>query len=164
MLTLNKYLRELGINEQSWPFNETKENQDKKNIGKHYDNRYIPDENGFINAETFSLDYTLALIIYSYLCYFRDNCMSISVPAYLTMKNGRDMGIEYGSKKWRDIIDHMIEGFKMYITFEDKAPQITDYNLTETDFERWKRDLKKYTRKMNYGIRLFAKHFGSLNW
>lgn len=126
MLVLNKYLRELGINEESWPFNEIAENTKNKSVGKHYDDRYI-EKDGFINAESFSMDYTLALIIYSYLCYFRDNCINFGYPAYFELKNGKDKGGEYGHKKWKKTVDDMILGFKMFIEFEDKAPSILDY-------------------------------------
>lgn len=160
MLVLNKYLRELGINEESWPFNEIAENTKNKSVGKHYDDRYI-EKDGFINAESFSMDYTLALIIYSYLCYFRDNCIDFGYPAYFELKNGKDKGGEYGHKKWKKTVDDMILGFKMFIEFEDKAPNILDYS---DDYEKWKRDVKKYSRKMNYGMRQFIKYFGSLWW
>ena len=73
MLQLNKYLRELGIDENYWLFKE-------KN-----DNRYLPDEDGFIDAETFNLDMTLSMIIYSYLCYFRDHCL-VGHPASMTFE------------------------------------------------------------------------------
>lgn len=160
MLSLNKYLRELGINEDSWPFNEIAENVQNKAVGKHYDDRYI-EKDGFINAESFSMDYTLALIIYSYLCYFRDNCVDFGYPAHFDMKNGKAMPNDYGHNKWKETVDDMILGFKMYIEFEDKAPSILDY---PGDYEKWKRDVKRYTRKMNYGIRQFIKHFGELGW
>lgn len=168
MLVLNKYLRELGINEDTWPFNEIAENVKAFENGEPYDGRYVEKaplkdgtiDEGFINAETFNMDTTLAMIIYSYLCYFRDNCMDFGVPGYLTMKNGKDMGIEYGSKKWYEIVNAMITGFRMYIMLEEESPRVTDYK----EYSEWKRAMAQYTRKMNYGIRLFAKHFSSLNW
>lgn len=64
MLQLNKYLKELGIDENYWLFRDKQLN----------DNRYKPDEDGFIPAEFWNLDSTLAMYIYSHLCYFRDNC------------------------------------------------------------------------------------------
>ena len=73
MLQLNKYLRELGIDENYWLF------KDKE------DDRYKPDEDGFVNAETFNLDATLSMIIYSYLCYFRDNCL-VGSPGDMTFE------------------------------------------------------------------------------
>ena len=52
ILKLNKYLKELGIDEHNWLFD--KETQE-------IDDRYKPDEEGFIDAEHFSLDYSLSL-------------------------------------------------------------------------------------------------------
>ena len=65
ILKPNKYLKELGIDEHYWLFD--KSNQD--------DPRYVPDEEGFVNAEHFSLDTSLSLYIYSQLCYFKEHCL-----------------------------------------------------------------------------------------
>lgn len=73
MLQLNKYLRELGIDENYWLFKDEE------------DGRYKPDEDGFVNAETFNLDATLSMVIYSYLCYFRDNCL-VGHPGSMTFE------------------------------------------------------------------------------
>lgn len=64
MVNYNHYLKELGIKETDFPFNKGTD-----------DERYYPDEEGFVSAEFFSLDVTLAMHIYSHLCYFRDNCL-----------------------------------------------------------------------------------------
>lgn len=63
---INKYLRNIGINENTyWIMSEDHDG----------DSRYKEDEDGFINAETWNLNTTLAMINYSYLCYFREHCM-----------------------------------------------------------------------------------------
>ena len=59
MLTLNKYLREIGYSEETFPFK--KENKN-----------YYPDKNGFVPAEFYDLDVTIAMETYSRLCYFRE--------------------------------------------------------------------------------------------
>lgn len=123
MLQLNKYLRELGIDENYWLF---KEKNDK---------RYQPDEDGFINAETFNLDATLSMIIYSYLCYFRDNCL-VGSPANITFE------------KWKEIINKMIEAFKLQIELDDNI-----YSPS-----------KNKKKKINYGMRLFIKYYNDLWW
>ena len=122
MLQLNKYLRELGIDEKYWLF-------ENKN-----DDRYRPDEDGFVNAETFNLDMTLSMIIYSYLCYFRDNCL-VGNPGGMTFE------------KWKEIIDKMIEAFKL---------QIENDNYNEISKNRQK--------KINYGMKLFIKYYNHLWW
>lgn len=76
ILKLNKYLKEIGINEKYWLFD--KDNQET-------DLRYVPDEEGFVDAEHFNLDTSLSLYIYSQLCYFREYCMC-GHPSFLTME------------------------------------------------------------------------------
>jgi len=125
MLYLNKYLKELGIDENYWLF-------DKKTIER--DNRYKPDEDGFINAEFFNLDMTFNMYIYSHLCYFRDNCLN-GHPGSMTFE------------QWKSIIDKMIEGFKLQI-------------ITDND---WKISKNKQ-KKINYGMRLFIKYYNHLWW
>lgn len=91
----NKYLKELGILDDVWFLKDTD------------DKRYKYDEDGFVPAETWNLDYTLACIIYSYLCYFRDHESMISTP-------GKFDTVE----EWQEVLDKMIYGFKLYITKE----------------------------------------------
>lgn len=124
MLQLNKYLRELGIDENYWLFKDEK------------DGRYKPDEDGFVNAETFNLDATLSMVIYSYLCYFRDNCL-VGYPGSMTFE------------KWKEIIDKMIEAFRLQIDLDENINNI---------------DSKNKQKKINYGMRLFIKYYNHLWW
>lgn len=123
MLQLNKYLRELGIDENYWLFKDEE------------DGRYKPDEDGFVNAETFNLDATLSMIIYSYLCYFRDNCL-VGYPGSMTFE------------KWKEIIDKMIEAFKLQLELDGKIYLPS----------------KNKRKKINYGMRLFIKYYNDLWW
>lgn len=100
ILKPNRFLKEIGINEDYWLFN--KENKD--------DLRYIPDEEGFVDAEHFSLDTSLSLYIYSQLCYFREYPIKCGTPIGLT------------HEKWIEIVDAMIEAFKLML-IEDTNPQ-----------------------------------------
>ena len=122
MLQLNKYLRELGIDENYWLFKDEE------------DGRYKPDEDGFVNAETFNLDATLSMVIYSYLCYFRDNCL-VGHPGSMTFE------------KWKEIIDKMIEAFRLQIDLDENINNI---------------DSKNRRKKINYGMRLFIKYYNCL--
>lgn len=124
MLQLNKYLRELGIDENYWLFKDEE------------DGRYKPDEDGFVNAETFNLDATLSMVIYSYLCYFRDNCL-VGHPGSMTFE------------KWKEIIDKMIEAFRLQIDLDENINNI---------------DSKNKQKKINYGMRLFIKYYNHLWW
>ena len=97
MLKLNKYLRELGIDENFYLFDEKM---------KQLDCRYKEDENGFVPAECWNLDTTFAMYIYSHLCYFRDNCNYVH-PGNLS------------EEQWNNILNKMIEGFRLLITREE---------------------------------------------
>ena len=83
-----------------WLFN--KNNQD--------DPRYIPDEEGFVDAEHFgTLDTTLSLYIYSQLCYFRDYPMTCGTPCGMT------------HEQWEGIVNSMIEAFKLMIVEDNES-------------------------------------------
>ena len=125
MLQLNKYLKELGIDENYWLFRDKQLN----------DNRYKPDEDGFIPAEFWNLDSTLAMYIYSHLCYFRDNC-NIGHPGNMS------------EEKWNKILDDMITAFKLLIEKDE-----TDYHSIES---------KNRQKKIRYGLRLFIKYLYDL--
>ena len=133
ILKPNKYLRELGIDEKYWLFD--KNNQD--------DNRYIPDEEGFVDAEHFNLDTSLSLYIYSQLCYFREYCL-VGCPMSMTIE------------EWQSKIDAMIEAFKLMIIEDD----CTDRWLL-TDKEQ-KQLAKNKRKKINYGLRMFIKYYHCL--
>ena len=125
MLQLNKYLKELGIDENYWLFRDKQLN----------DNRYKPDEDGFIPSEFWNLDSTLAMYIYSHLCYFRDNC-NVGHPGNIS------------EEKWNKILDDMITAFKLLIEKDE-----TDYHSIESKSRR---------KKIRYGLRLFIKYLYDL--
>lgn len=132
MVKLNKYLRELGIDENHWLFN-------KEDI--ETDIRYQEDEEGFKDAEFFSLDNSLSLYIYSQLCYFREHCL-VGYPAYL------------GEEKWKEILDKMIEAFRLMIIGEEIY-----YHGNDKEKKILSKNAQK---KINYGMRLFIKYYHDL--
>lgn len=149
MLKLNKYIRELGWNENTWPFNEIAENEKAREEGREYDDRYI-EKDGFIDAESFELDIVLCLTIYSYLCYFRDNCMH-GYPSYFE---------KYGDKafdKWKEVINKMILGFKLHL--EDEWEKLRDLPEKER-----KQQSKNRHKKIKYGMKLFTDYLRCLWW
>ena len=79
MLTLNKYLREIGYSEETFPF-------------KKEDKNYYPDENNFVPAEFYSLDVTIAMETYSRLCYFREYIADRVTPGMFLVDRGGDEG------------------------------------------------------------------------
>ena len=134
ILKPNRYLKELGIDENYWLFN--KNNQD--------DSRYVPDEEGFVDAEHFNLDTSLSLYIYSQLCYFRDYPMTCGTPCGLT------------HEKWEEIVNAMIEAFRLLIVEEDYSERWT---MSE---QEWKHKSKNKQKKINYGLRMFIKYYSNL--
>lgn len=122
MIQLNRYLRELGIDEKNWLFN--KEN-------KENDNRYNPDKEGFVDAEFFNLDYSLSLYIYSHLCYFRDNCL-----------NGHPSSMTF--EQWKSIIDKMIEAFKLQITTDN------EWNVSKNKRKKINYGMKLFIKYYNH--------------
>ena len=134
ILKPNRYLKELGIDENYWLFS-------KSNQG---DPRYVPDEEGFVDAEHFNLDTSLSLYIYSQLCYFRDYPMTCGTP----------MGMTH--EKWEEIINAMIEAFGLLIVEDDYSDR-----WTMSD-KKWKQLSKNKQKKINYGLRMFIKYYGNL--
>lgn len=131
---INKYLKDIGIDEKNyWVISED-------HCG---DPRYEENEFGIIDAETWNLDSTLAMIIYSYLCYFRDHCM-YGHPVNMTFE------------KWKEIVDTMIMGFELKLKGYDDIPYHSQ--------DEYKQLTKNRTKKINYGLRLFAKYFNDLWW
>ena len=133
ILKPNKYFKELGIDENYWLFD--KDNQD--------DSRYVPDEEGFVDAEHFSLDTSLSLYIYSQLCYFREYCIDCGTP----------MGMEH--QKWVEIVDLMIEAFKLMIVEEP----VDRWTLSKQEQYYISKNRQK---KINHGLRMFIKYYHNL--
>lgn len=133
MVKYNKYLKELGISENDYPFNVVKG-----------DERYFEDEDGFKSSEFFSLDYSLSLYIYSQLCYFREHCL-YGYP------NG------FTEEKWKDTLDKMIEAFKLIILTDQSFEQTMHLSIGERNIISKNRE-----KKINYGLKLFAKYFRHL--
>lgn len=124
MIKLNKYLKEIGIDENYWLFKEDRQE----------------DEDGFVHQEFYNLDTTLAMYIYSYLCYFKEHC-NVGYPGFLT------------EEKWNETLDAMIEGFKLYLKEDDNN------EINEKDRYYMSKNKEK---KIKYGMRLFIKYFKNL--
>lgn len=137
-LKLNKYLKELGLTEESYPFNKVEN-----------DKRYEEDEDGFKDMEFFSLDYTLSLYIYSQLCYFREHCLC-GYSGYFQYKYK-----ERAAEKWQEVIDDMIEAFRLLI-IEDNT-----YQWYQSKKENYILS-KNRKKKINKGLRYFIKYYNDL--
>lgn len=131
----NKYLEKLGITEDKYWVYSGEE--------KDFDPRYQPDEDGFIEADCWNLNTTLAMINYSYLCYFRDHCLHC-YPPNITFE------------QWCKKIDIMIKAFELILKDED----IEEYKSPQ---ERIKASKNRY-KQIKYGLRLYAQYFMDLWW
>lgn len=144
MIFLNKYLKEIGIDENYWLFTDRK-----------VDKRALPDEEGFVLSEFFSLDVSLAIYIYSHLCYFKEHCLHGVPSCFLYDKNGNHIDFEIGKKKWTKKIDEMIDGFKMVIASDE---YIEKY-INEPDYDKRKIKQNKIIEK---GLKVFIKYYFNL--
>ena len=133
-MKFNHYLEELGIKSTDFPFG----NDDCLD-----DPRYKEDEEGFKNAEFWSLDFTMACYIYSHLCYFKDYCL-VGYPAGLT------------GEKWEEILNKMIKAFKLYIEPDNNEDDL----LLSNEQRRIKSKNKQ--KQITYGMKLFIKYFSNL--
>lgn len=128
MIKHNRHLEKIGIKKNDFPF-------DRHALD---DPRYQEDEDGFSEAEFFNLDYTLKLVIYSYLKEFEENYSHFGHPACFT------------SKQWKRILHSMVEGFRLDIKYSG------EWNL-----ERSHPDVQA---KINRGRKLFIKYLECLWW
>ena len=141
-MKLNKYLREIGVDESRESFDEKI---------KEYDSRYLPDDEGFVHADFFSLDSTFSLYIYSHLCYFKEHCAKFAVPGSLAEGN-----FEEGLKKWNSILDKMILAFKLTIVNDDSTER------SHGDYKVRKQLSNRRNKQIKYGMRLFTEYYFSL--
>lgn len=118
-MKINKYLKELGL--EKWDMPGYYDKKIKEDVAGA-DIRNKEDEEGFCEREFFNLDYTLALYIYPRLCYYRDNISDLIVPGVLCGVEYSDIREEEKEKmkkekeeKWHEILDKMIEGFRIKI-------------------------------------------------
>lgn len=138
-LYLNKYLRELGINEESWPFKEIRDNYVLMSKHEKYDPNYIMGDDGFVKAEAYDLFTILAMINYSYLRYFREDCEHISIPVSFCDSNGK-----CDVDGWLSTLDKMINAFKLII---------------EDDFSTLTEEEQKRMDSIHEGLDLYSKYF-----
>lgn len=147
MIFQNKYIKELGYDDNFFLF-------DKKR--GEVDERYKPNEEGFIEAEFFNLNTTLALIIYSYLCYFKDNYSHFAIPGYFCYdKNGKHLPSNVAKERWQIKLNNMIEAFKVNLL---DIESLKKYFKTEDMTEIIKKEQKIWER----GTRDFIDYFGAL--
>lgn len=142
MLVNNKYLKELGWKKGDFPFDRTERD----------DPRYKLDKNtGTVEAQTWNLETTIVLEVYTYLRDFQDHYMKCGTPApYFTYEDG--------AKQWHNIIAEIIDGLKAYI--EARELHLSDYK----DYDAYLAAQKECTDKFEKAWTLLGENIYCLWW
>ena len=114
-MKMNRYLKEIGYDERDL-IGSYKSGNEKIGWYDGYaiaDCRNQEDEEGFIPYEFFSLDHTFDLFIFSKMSYFREHIAPLTTPGCLLNIEDRDKHDEAGHQLWLDIIDKIVEGFRL---------------------------------------------------
>ena len=124
--------------------------------------------------DAINMDYTLSKIIVSGLKKFLESYEEdrrvgvVGVPGdFATITDDGHDVTDSDVDNWIDTIN------KMIYAFEDKEPDITDYNFkltfgslrrvdNEDEYERFKQDQGEHSAKVKEGLELFAKYFQNL--
>ena len=153
MLKPNRYLKEIGIDENYWLFNK------KENEG---DSRYEEDEEGLKEAETWGLDTTLRLIIYTQVRYFKDVGASLGTPScFLFNKDGSKKDSEQAHKDWIKTLDYIIETFKLMIIDDE---EVNKYFGVEDRYINYQSFMKKYKKRLEKGMKMFIEYYRCFWW
>jgi len=99
---ISKYLSDIGIKEENLPWNSNPDDSRQEEWIKE------KEEYGFDERDTWSLDYTIALLIYPRLKMYNEiNCIDTSSHKF-----------EFENNKYteQECIDKILEGLKLYLT------------------------------------------------
>lgn len=141
MLVFNKYLKELGLKENSFPFDEKDE---RYKLSKKY---------GVVEAQTWSLYNTIILELYTYLRFFQDECPK-GIPGPFINDRKADSGLG----EWRKTLQQMIDGLRAYIEID---------NLNSSDFpsyEEYDRVVELKYKQFKKSWKLIGKYLDCLWW
>lgn len=116
MLVHNKYLQELGITKNTYPLGKSCDHENK-----------LDKDMGVVVCQTWNLDLTLAMELYTYIKAFKD--IAPGHPACF-----ENMG------EWHRVLDEMADGFKDYI---DRKNEL-DFNAEYPKLEHSLDLLKEY--------------------
>lgn len=118
-MKLNKYLKELDLEQEDLPNYYNPKLDISEDCRPGADPRNEEDEEGFSGYEFFNLDRTLNLFVYSKLCYYREHIADLVTPGELTSLGYKVDDLEEQReaphKLWLQILDEIIEGFKISI-------------------------------------------------
>lgn len=111
MLVHNKYLEELGVGENDYPLGNSCNHETE-----------LDEEAGVVPCQTWNLNLTLAMEIYTYIRAFRDNT------------HGHPACLE-SMEEWDKILDEMMEGFADYIKRRDEVTFHPDNSKLERSLD-----------------------------
>lgn len=142
MLLFNKYLKELGYKEDDFPFDETEKT----------DPRYALDkETGIVEAQTWNLDTTIVLELYTYLRDFQEYYMKGVTPApYFTYEDG--------AKQWHQVVADIIDGLRAYI--EVRELYYGDFK----DWDEYKKAEQAYFDRFDKAWKLLGENIQCFWW
>lgn len=141
MLVFNKYLKELGYKKDDFPF-------------KKKDERYSLDkEYGVVDAQTWELDDTIILELYTYLRYFQE-CCTKGIPGPFIDESKED----HGASDFRKMIQEVIDGLKAYM----QAGQPWDY--THQTYEEYKGQNKQLNEQFQKAWKLLGENLSCFWW
>ena len=113
MLVHNDYLKELGIGKNTYPLGNSCNHETE-----------LDKKAGIIPCQTWNLNLTLAMELYTYLRAFKD--IKPGHPACCT------------EEEWDNILDEMIEGFADYIRQRDEfEPKMAKLNRSLNLMKEW---------------------------
>lgn len=146
MLIYNKYLKELGYKKSDFPF---KKEDDRYNLDKEY---------GVVEAQTWNLNNTIILELYTYLRNFQERFMHYGTPICFVEKfeNGKVKHIDGGEKDWHNIIQQIIDGLKAYLTAQEK------FQFASSDEDRAEQD--RLYKQFEEAWKLLGDNIGYLWW
>lgn len=117
MLIYNEYLKKIGVGKNTYPLGNSCSHE--KELDK---------EAGVIPCQTWNLDRTLAMELYTYILYFKDHTKGY--PIFCKDK-----------LEWDNILEEMADGFKDYITKDIGHKNIRKLNHSLNLLKRYWMDL-----------------------
>lgn len=142
MLLFNKYLKELGYKKNDFPFDRTEKT----------DPRYALDkETGIVQAQTWNLDTTIVLELYTYLRDFQEYYMKGATPApYFTYEDGE--------AQWHQVVADIIDGLRAYIEVHEL--HYDDFK----DWDKYKEAEQAYFDRFDKGWKLLGENIHCFWW
>lgn len=141
MLVFNKYLKELGYKKDSSPF-------------KKYDKRYSLDKKyGVVDAQTWELDDTIVLELYTYLRYFQE-CCTKGIPGPFIDESKED----HGASDFDNMVQEVIEGLKAYIQADER------WDSSRQTWEEYREQQDQLNEQFQKAWKLFGENLPCFWW